>query len=241
MADSIMSNGILVAREESGAKESAQMLRDMGFVAWPAPVSRLRFAPHALPRRGLQALAFTSRHGVRAFIAANAWRDVPAFAVGQVTARALLQAGFTEVYTAAGEGQSLLDLLRERLSPDGGELVHVGADRLQLDIASRLEAFGFAARHVAMYRTRAVSALPAEALAELRTGRIGTILLYSADGARVLSVSVEAGNCGEQARRTRCVCLSANVVRSARIWGWTETICAPEPTQSAMFSLLTAG
>lgn len=235
-----MSSGILVAREESGAKDSAQELRELGYVAWPAPVSRLRFAPHALPRSGLQALAFTSRHGVRAFIAANAWRDVPVFAVGQVTARALHQAGFSRVFVAAGEGQSLLDLLRGQLSPKDGQLVHVGADRLQIDIASQMEAAGFAARHVPMYRTRALSALPTQALGELRAGRIGTILLYSADGARVLSVSVEAGNCGEQARRARCVCLSANVAKSARIWGWSETLCAPEPTQSAMFSLLAA-
>lgn len=238
MAYPSLRQGVLVAREEGSAQDSAHALRAKGFSAWPAPVSRVHFLPRALNRRGVQALAFTSRHGVRAFVAANPWRDVPAFAVGQVTAKALADAGFTEIITAAGEGVSLLAMLRAQLSPAGGEVVHVGGHSLAVDIAAQMRQSGFAASHVPMYRTRALSGLPAESQIELRAGRIGTILLYSAEGARVLGVIVDAAGCGAQARAAKALCLSPSVEKSASIWGWACTASPGEPSEPSLFALL---
>lgn len=238
MANRRLGLGILVAREEGSAQESARALRDQGHEAWPAPVSRIHFLPRPVARRGVQALVFTSRHGVKAFIAANAWRDATAYAVGPATAGALRASGFTEVVTAAGEGASLVSLLQANLLPNAGEVVHVGGEHLAVDIAAHLQHSGFRARHVAMYRARALSALPAEARAHLRSGRVETILLYSANGARVLSALTQTCGCGPVARAARALCLSQSVEKAATIWGWSRTASAAEPNEASLFALL---
>lgn len=236
-----MTLAALVAREESGAHESARALSAKGHHALAAPVSRVQLLPRAVPQAGVQALAFTSRHGVKAFVAANAWRDIPAFAVGPATAQALRDAGFKEVLTAGGEGMALVNMLRVELSTIAGEVLHVGGDRLSVDVAAQMQLNGFRARHLPMYRTRALSSLPSEALALLRAGRVGSILFYSADGARVLGVLVETGGCGAQARAARALCLSPSVEQSARIWGWSQTASAPEASETSLFTLLETG
>lgn len=238
MASQRLSPGVLVAREEGGARESALALRERGHDAWPAPVSRIHFLPRALAPGGVQALVFTSRHGVKAFVAENAWRDIAAFAVGPATALALSAAGFSDVTMAAGEGMSLVSLLRARLSTVSGEVLHVGGEHLAVDIAAHMRQSGFRARHIAMYRAHALSALPAEALAQLRSDRIATILLYSASGARVLSALAETCACGPQARAAGALCISPSVEKAARNWGWTKTASSQEPNEASLFAML---
>ena len=73
---------------------------------------------------GAAGLLFTSANGVRAFAAASPRRDLPALAVGDATAAAARAAGFADVASAGGNVADLALLVRRRLEPEAGALVH---------------------------------------------------------------------------------------------------------------------
>ncbi len=74
-------------------------------------------------------LLFTSANGVRAFATFSMRRDLPALAVGDATADAARDAGFADVASAGGTVADLALLVRRRLGPEAGALVHSAAQR----------------------------------------------------------------------------------------------------------------
>src|SRR4051812_16935975 len=94
----------------------------------------------AIDLTNVQAVLFTSANGVRAFAAAERRRDIPAFAVGEATAAAARLAGFTTVDTAGGDVAALADLVRERLTPARGALLHAAGSAVAGDLSGVLGA-----------------------------------------------------------------------------------------------------
>src|SRR5262249_37259486 len=126
------------------------------------PDGRARLAP-AL--EGAEALLFTSTNGVTSFAASSERRDFRAFAVGEGTAVAARQAGFTEIESAQGDVEALAALVAARLRPDQGPLVHASGHIVAGDLAGRLGRLGFKVRSVPLYRADAADALGAAAAA----------------------------------------------------------------------------
>ena len=77
-----------------------------------APLLAIQSIPQAVPDlTGVAALAFTSANGVAAFAALTSDRTRPVFTVGDTTARAAREVGFTQVRSAAGGLDRLAALL----------------------------------------------------------------------------------------------------------------------------------
>lgn len=66
---------------------------------------------------GFDALAFTSRNGVSAFAALTPRRDLRVFAVGEATAQAAREAGFSDVQSADGAVDDLVALIAREMQP----------------------------------------------------------------------------------------------------------------------------
>lgn len=67
---------------------------------------------------GFDALAFTSRNGVSAFAALTPRRDLRVFAVGEATAQAAREAGFSDVQSADGAVDDLVGLIAREMQAD---------------------------------------------------------------------------------------------------------------------------
>ena len=104
-----------------------------------------------------QALLVTSANGLRAFAALTERRDLPVFAVGPASAEAATAAGFARVESAEGDVDDLIRLVRDRLSPDEGVLLHGAGKTLAGDLKGELEAAGFTVTRAVLYTAASVS------------------------------------------------------------------------------------
>ncbi len=105
---------VWVTRARPGADRTAERLRAMGLDPVVQPLLTVQPLFPALPdldRFG--ALVFTSLNGVAAFAALTPRRDHPVFAVGDATAQAARDVGFTDIRSAAGDLEDLTRLLAE--------------------------------------------------------------------------------------------------------------------------------
>ena len=107
---------VWITRSRPGAERTALAVAARGHDPVIAPVLNLRDLPASVPTCG--ALAFTSANAVAAFARLTTDRSAPVFAVGDATARAATEAGFSSVRSASGDGAALADLLAATAPPD---------------------------------------------------------------------------------------------------------------------------
>ena len=90
----------------------------MGWEPLVQPLLAIRPLSPALPDlEGFDALAFTSRNGVSAFAALTLRRDRRVFTVGEATAQAAREAGFSDVQSADGAVDDLAALIAQQMQP----------------------------------------------------------------------------------------------------------------------------
>lgn len=112
----------------------------MGLEPVIAPLIEIRVLTPPLPDfADFDGLIFTSRNGVAAFAHLGpppSVLDMPVFTVGEATAGAARQAGFTQLTSADGDVDALAELIRNRAP--GLNLLHPGALQSAGDLAGTL-------------------------------------------------------------------------------------------------------
>ena len=68
---------------------------------------------------------------------------LPLLAVGEATAKAATELGFTKVTAGPGTGEELSRLIADTLDPKAGALVHLAGETVAFDLKSALQARGF--------------------------------------------------------------------------------------------------
>jgi uroporphyrinogen-III synthase len=181
---------ILVTRSEPGASETAQRLRAAGFDAIVEPLFVIAPIDAAIPE--FDALAFTSANGARQFARLSLRRDARVFCVGARTAQAARDTGFTEVISADGDVEALVDLIARKL-PHEMRLLHVGNAESRGDLAERLSAAGHVARFVPIFHAVPVQS-PGPRLAALlaREAQIDAVMVHSPRAAAILAGFVDS-------------------------------------------------
>ena len=110
----------------------------MGWEPLVQPLLAIRPLSPALPDlEGFAALAFTSRNGVSSFAALTPRRDRRVFAIGEATAQAAREAGFSDVQSADGAVDDLVGLVAHEMRP-GERLLAAVARQPVADLAALL-------------------------------------------------------------------------------------------------------
>jgi len=230
---------VLVTRPEDDATALARLLGERGIDAVIEPLLAIEHEPPAaLGLEGVQAVLMTSANGARAFAAATERRDLAVFAVGDATARAAAEAGFRTIENAAGDVDALADLVRERLDPDAGGLVHVAASGVAGDLGGALRASGFAYRREILYRARQATAFSEAAHRALRDHALDGALFFSPRTARTFVSLVLGGRLCECCEVMVAFCLSAAVAGELAALPWRAVRIAHRPDQRALVALV---
>jgi uroporphyrinogen-III synthase len=237
----------LVTRPEEDAAPLAAALAERGIDVTLEPLLSIRPLPQApIDLTGVQALLFTSANGVRSFAElAGArdlagWRELPAFAVGNATAAAAHNVGFTRVDSAAGDVAALAKLVAERLDPKAGALFHAAGSAVAGDLAGLLEQAGFSLRREMLYEARPADQLSPATVTNLSNGWFDLVLFFSPrTAATFVALARAAGEgvvsgCGKAA----ALCLSQAVATAARELSWREVQAAARPELSALLDLI---
>jgi uroporphyrinogen-III synthase len=224
---------VLVTRSEPDGLRTARKLADLGHEAILAPVIEIVSSEQPMPEGSYDAVIVTSAHAVPALQAA-ASHEIPVFAVGERTAQALREAGFSDVLAAEGDAVSLSRLVRSRLDP-GAALLHATGRHRKDEPALSLTAAGFRLLTWETYEATAVGTLPRPVLDELRTGQIGAALHYSRRSAELFVRLLDQA--GIALPDFPHLCLSADVAIPLRVRNGPALV-ARQPSEEALLSLL---
>lgn len=235
---------VLVTRPAPDNERTASALRARGFEVLLAPM--LRFEPVALPPDvggDAAGLVVTSSNALRAAapqLRASALLRLPLFAVGDRTAAAAREAGFTQVISAAADATALRDLIADSgvIEARATLLYLAGAD-ISRDLASELAERGFDVITQTVYRMAQVTTLPREVCDAFAANRIEAVLHYSRRSAVAFVAAIRADGVEISALAVPHGCLSANVAEVLREAGATQVTIAAHPDENDMLEGLT--
>ena len=208
---------ILVLRPQPGADETAARARALGLEPVVAPLFAVRPLAWTPPDPGaFDAVMLTSASAARQGAEGLAgFKALPCYAVGEATAAAAEEAGFTDIRVGPDDGKSLLLMMAE----DGVRAAFhaCGEDHL---------AFGHpdvAIARVPVYAAEVAGSLPVPAEDMLA-------LLHSPRAAALF-----AALAGDKSR-IRIAAISAKAARAAGE-GWQSVSVAPRPRDQALLEL----
>ncbi|MDE2580539.1 MAG: uroporphyrinogen-III synthase [Rhodospirillales bacterium] len=225
--------GVLITRPRPAADATGALVAARGFAPVIAPALVIRSRPIRLESVPA-AIAVTSGNALAGLPAGL--HAVPVFAVGDATAAKARAAGFSEV-TSAGADAAALAALIARAAPPGPLLLAVGEGQ-GAALERSLRARGRAVDRQVLYAAQPADALPAEAVAAVRAGRVRFALFFSAETARAF-VRLAATDAVEQALGAVTACaIGRSAVMALEPIRWREIRLADHPNQEAMLALL---
>jgi uroporphyrinogen-III synthase len=230
---------LLIIRDDAGAERTALALRARGHEPIVAPLFGIEILSEVEPGDGpWDAILLTSVNALRGVCTwKGRWRDLPAFAVGDRTAQAMREQGFTAVTSAAGDVNDLADLIVARLTPPARLLYLAGEERVG-DLAGVLRAKNFAVDLVQVYRVVAAQTLPPNAAAALN-GEIDGVLHFSRRSAEAFLTATRNSGLVEAAlRKPVHYCLSARIAEPLREAGAADVRSAERPDEAALLALI---
>ena len=212
---------LVIVRPEPGASATANAARDMGLQPIVLPLFEVLPIDWEPPDpRGFDALLLTSANAVRAGgPGLDRLRSLPAHCVGEATAKAARNAGFTVATTGGAGVDSVLDFL-----PAGSRLLHLcGFDRREPSKArSAIEA-------VPVYRAEEI-AIP-NGFEEIEDS---VVALHSPRAARRVGELVDRR--GLARSRISIAAVSSETAEAAGD-GWQEVVAAEEPSAAALLAI----
>lgn len=229
---------VFVFRPEPDAERTARTVADHGFEPMVAPLFKVVRLSDIAPEGSFDAIVLTSGNAVPMVAEGPAdWRDLPVFTVGARTAAKVREAGLDDARSADGDRNDLIDLIRRTL-PAPAKLLMIAARDRKEDVSERLKAAGYDVALWTAYAAEPVSALPEDAIAALRLGKVDAALHYSARGARTFIALAQAAGVVDAAMELTHVALSADVASPLIASGASTVLVAEYPEEAAMLSAL---
>jgi uroporphyrinogen-III synthase len=231
---------ILVTRPQPGAADTAMALRARGHEPIMAPLSEIELLakvdPKAGPWAAIVLTSATALSGIVSFAAGKEWLDVPIFAVGDATAKAARAIGFTEVASASGQVNDLINLVTARLQPPS-RLLYLAGEERSGDLAGALRAKNFKVDLVVVYRFLTARVLP-EAAAAALSSALDAVLHFSRAAAETFLNAARNSNVLDAAlEKPAHFCISDHVAAPLRQAGAARIQVAARPDQDALLEL----
>ena len=231
---------LLLTRLQLDAARTAVALRALGHEPIVAPLIGIEVVSEVDPDGGpWAAILLTSANAlwsIAAFARRDDWRDLPIFAVGDRTAQAVRDAGFTAVTSAGGNVNDLAALVAAHLNPPA-RLLYLTGEHRSGDLAGALRARGFVVNIVVVYRAMVAETLPAQAATALTSG-IDGVLHYSRRSAEAYVSAARGAGLLASALKPTHFCLSAQVAEPLAQAGAADIRIAPRPVETDLIGLI---
>ena len=237
---------VLVTRPHPDDEATATALRARGFEVLRAPMLRFEAVPfHDDADARYGAIIVTSANALRAIaphLAGSRLLKLPLFAVGEHTASAAGDAGFSEVMTAKGDAAALRDLVlasvKSKQLKKASPLLYLAGADLARDLSGELGEKGFTVVTQTTYRMVPAASLPREVCDAFVANRIEAVLHYSRRSARAFLDAARSGGVEISALALPQCCISPAVASILRDAGATQVTAAANADENALFEAL---
>lgn len=231
---------VLVTRPQPVADEMAEKLRREGFEAFVAPMTEYveLHADYAGLDR-FQAVVFTSAQAVNFFAGRTDARSFTVFAVGDATAVAAGRCGFAKVYSAEGDSDDVIRMIREKQGEmELKHLLHVCGEDTSQDLGRALKDDGIEVTRLSVYKAAFLEVMPPEVEKALMEGRIGTVTLFSARTASNFVRLLQRPDLKGVSGNLEAVCISDRVAAIVNPLPWKAVRVAANPHLEAVMDIL---
>jgi uroporphyrinogen-III synthase len=215
-------------------------LRARGHQPIVAPLSEVELLAKvdlkAGPWAAIVLTSATALSGIVSFAAGKECLDVPIFAVGDATAKAARAKGFTEVASAGGRVNDLINLVVARLQPPARVLYLAGEQRSG-DLAGALRAKNFEVDLVVVYRFLNARVLPEPAAAALNSELDGVLHFSRAAAEAFVNAAGNSNLLDVALTKPAHFCISDQVAAPLRQAGAARIEVAARPDQDALLEL----
>lgn len=204
-----------------------------------APLMRFERQPGEIDLTDIEALAFTSANGVRAFAAKTNARALKVYAVGPASAAAAQKAGFEDISAAQGDVAALAALIMNDPARPSGSILHAAGASLAGDLIGRLSAASIPARRAVIYEMKEALYLPAPARAFIEdAGDEAWVALFSPRSAALFLRLAQDAALAPALAKLKAACLSAAVADSVKLVSWRAVETAKAPNSAALLALM---
>lgn len=231
---------VLITRPAEDGEMLAEILRGRGMEPMVEPMMNIVPTDAVPDFAGVQAVLLTSANGARALADKIAERDIPVFAVGDATARTARELGFGTVESADGDVAALADLVRDRLDPAAGALLHPAGSEVAGDLAGALDKYGFRVRRMVLYEARLAVEMSEATCRLLGEGAVDATLFFSPRTAQTFVILVTQAGLPSACADIDAVCLSAAVADAVQDLPWRSVRVAERPETGALIAELDA-
>jgi uroporphyrinogen-III synthase len=229
----------LITRPRAEAAGLADALASRGIEAIVEPMLDIHYRDAPAPDlAGVQAILCTSANGARALARLSAERERPVFAVGDSTAGRARAEGFVRVESAGGNVADLARLVRERLRPGDGPLLHVAGTEIAGDLAGELRTHGFEVERAVLYEARPAAGLSAATVRALASGIVNFALFFSPRTAAIFVGLAQRAGLAEALRGVTAFSISAAAEAALAGTSFRERCIAETPDQRGLLAAL---
>lgn len=166
----------------------------------------------------------------------QALRSKPLYLVGERTAAAARQRGFSAVQFVAPDGAALVAMIKDRRSLPGEMLYLAGRER-KLLLERELSHAGAAVQVAEVYCAKLAVDLSATAQDALQAGTLDAAMHFSRRSAEIFCALVTRAGLAQQARAMRHICLSQDVALGLASLDAGSICVAARPDGEAMIAV----
>jgi len=233
---------VLITRPKEDSAKIQRELAARGIDSQLDPMLRVHPLENvSVDLAGAQGLLFTSSNGVRSFARRSERRDMPAYCVGDETARTARAEEFREVHSAAGNVDRLAEYVAGHARPEKGRMIHIAGSVSAGNLAGALRDAGFAVDRVPLYEAVAATALGEETREAIEQKHLDAALFFSPRTAATFVSLVKSARLEGGCRAIDAYCLSAAVAHAVAGLPWRHIFVAAQPTRAAMLAALDQG
>lgn len=234
---------ILITRPEESAKLVTKQLQDLGHQVTNEPLI------HIIPVDRDQALkcfpptfnvvVTTSQQAIRCLANLIKERDFNLWCVGSESTKVAKDAGFTNIHTAEGSANDLINkLLRTYTFSLESPIIHVSGDIIRVDIVKSLLEKGIPARQVVVYNTQESTSISKITQHNLQAGTLDAVLFYSPRTAKIFKKLCTASKLDHFCENLTAVCLSGAIKYEIQCLPWKNIRIAKKTTTDHLLNAM---
>ena len=227
---------ILLTRPIDDVTASKRRLELLGHEVLLAPMIKIQPVTFAVPDK-TSTLIVTSANAVRHGLRNLEGRDWTVYCVGEVTAQAARDEGFTRVIAGPGTARGLMPILLSSSGEVKRQFTHMAGEEVAYNITDALRQNGFEANTTTVYRAVAANGLPFDAEGALNSGSVTHVLFYSPRTATIFEEVVSDLDRHYWLHKLTAVGISTRV-GDMLIGPWQSIKTAIMPTEQGMFKLI---